>query len=83
MKNEDVKRGMKVVPLRKTAKGWGKLRKSYQWKLAKNAAQPFLQVHYFDDEEQAWVLGFEMGDEETFNGDFFRASDFRLYEPPV
>jgi hypothetical protein len=83
MKNEDVKIGMKVVPIRKTATNWGsgKLSDSYCWTRAKNMDQPYLFVVSYDEEDRAWVLG------EYKNmpscGDFFRARDFRLYEPPV
>jgi hypothetical protein len=78
MKKSDVKIGMKVVPFRKTVPGWDwdGLDGSTEWDKAKKNNIPYLIVKGYDAEEKAWELGVNA---ETFDADFFRASDFRLY----
>lgn len=79
MKNSDVKIGMKVVPHDKTVEGYGDgLNESNQWSVAKENNQPFMYVTEWSDDENCWCLSAD-NIPNTYNADFFDASDFELY----
>lgn len=78
MKNKDVKIGMKVVPFKKTAPGWGNLLSSVCWNKWGGKEQGFMYVTGLD--EEGWMLN---PNKSKTTGDFFRAGDFKPYEQPT
>ena len=79
MKDCDVKQGMKVVPHSKSVWcGCDNCIDSGNWRTAQKREQPFLYVLYYEEDENAWVLGSEM---QASGGDYFLASDFEPYDP--
>jgi len=79
MKHEDVKIGMKVVPLRKTAGLERVLINSLHWQEAKILSQPYLYVINYDD--HCWLLSHrEIHIGSQVAGDYYNASDFEPYE---
>ena len=77
MKKSDVVLGMKVVPFKKTAKGYGRLSNSYSKNVLKN--QRYLYVTGWNDEDRCWELARDKGD--TVACDFFMSGDFKPYIP--
>lgn len=79
MKNEDVKRGMKVVPHSKTVSSFGHdVEKSIVWKNAQVNNQPFLYV--VDKSFKVWILNEKYSENMVIDGDYFRAEDFEPYQ---
>lgn len=75
MKKSDVKRGMKVVPTKRTV--GNSLRSSMEWKKAKLNGQPYLYVIGWREIASVWSLAYNKNSD---IGDWFRSSDFRPYE---
>jgi hypothetical protein len=79
MKNEDVKRGMKVVPHSKTVSNFGHdVEKSVAWRKAQANNQPFLYV--VDKTSNVWILNDKYSENMVIDGDFFNAKDFEPYQ---
>jgi hypothetical protein len=85
MKKEDAVLGMKVVPYKKSAKGWTSLENSIAWNNAKNKNQPYLYLTEIDaitgNGDYCQVLNDEKWD---LDGDYFMWDDFEPYvETPI
>lgn len=77
MKKSDVKIGMKVVPIRKSAVFFSsKLSNSAQWKLAKERGQKFLYVIGWREFAKSWSLA---ASKDSASGDWFKSHDFHPY----
>lgn len=73
MKNEDIIKGMKVVPFQKSIfKGLGSC---YIWNEAKNSYSPYLIVDSWNKKQNCWVLTNVC----ERQGESFNSCDFELY----
>ena len=79
MKFEEIKIGMKVVPVNKSV-GFGGvgLDRSYVFREAKNMKQPYLFITGFKEDKYHVLLCDTK--ENTYNGDFFMPEDLIPYE---
>jgi hypothetical protein len=78
LKDEDIKIGMKVVPFKKTVTGWeNTLDNSPTW-INRKIGQNYLYVVGWDKEYNCWLLSNNI----QGSGDFFNASDLKLYKEP-
>lgn len=85
MKLEEIKIGMKVVPISKSV-GFGGvgLYRSYSWRKAKEMNQPYLFVTGFGDYLSKIVFCSEyFSDIALGSGDFFLAEDLIPYEETI
>ena len=82
MEFEDVKIGMKVVPISKSVGfGGAGLDRSYSWSKAKEMNQLYLFVTGFDEDDSKVVLcSSSFSDITLGNGDFFLSKDLIPYE---
>jgi hypothetical protein len=76
MQRKDIKIGMKVRPVSKTAKGWEGLASSGQWKQSKQRGYMF--VSGFDLEEGPTVVTCA-NEKSCRTGDYFMPGDLRPY----
>ena len=77
MRMSEIKIGMKVVPFRKTVKGFGNLSVSHQWAFAKEMEQPFLYV--IKDSSPRGVVCCSTRRKAYGRGDYFMPGDLKPY----
>lgn len=82
MKSKDVVIGMRVVPHSKSRNIHQRiigLEGSAVWNRAKENNQPYLYVHGWDKDTQAWLLTDIPYSPEFSTGDYFLAKEFEPY----